>query len=105
MRNFCFTLLFIGLPQIGCYDSQAQNSAIVRQVEAAGAGDISSYTLQGLVQWFSVRPQFALQISNQCRAVAMTAPANWLTSAEGTTCHAADISAPPPTYTAKGQVF
>ena len=72
-----------------CYDRNAQRSAIVRQVEAAGAGDLSTYTQQGLTQWFSTRPQLAQQIAAECVPIAKVAPANWLTTSEGTVCHVA----------------
>ena len=84
----------------GCYDPHAQDSRIVREVEAAGAGNLSSFTYQGLVDWFFKHPDVTKKIAGECAAVARTAPANWLTTAEGTTCHAAEVAAPPPQFKA-----
>ena len=83
-----------------CYDSHAQDSKIVREVEAAGSGDLSTYTLQGLEQWFGERPQLATKIAYECFPIRKTATANWLTTAEGSVCQAAFATAPPPPMTA-----
>lgn len=83
-----------------CYDPHAHDSKIVREVEAAGSGDISTYTVQGLTEWFSHRPELAKKVANECAPIAKTAPANWTTSAEGTVCYVATRMAPPPPITA-----
>ena len=95
-----FALMGIVTAQTACYDSHAHDSKIVGEVEAAGSGDISTYTVPGLTEWFSHRPQLATKIANECAPVAKTAPANWATSAEGTVCHVAMRMAPPPPITA-----
>lgn len=82
--------------QIACYDPHAQSSRIVREVEAAGSGNISTYSVPGLTEWFSQRPEFATKIANECVLVARTAPANWTTSAEGAACYVATKTAPAP---------
>lgn len=84
----------------GCYDPRAQNSRIVREVEAAGAGNLSTFTYPGLVDWFSKHPDVTKKIAGECAAAARNAPANWLTSAEGTTCRAAEVATPPPQFKA-----
>jgi hypothetical protein len=92
-----FPLLMLAtISELGCYAPHAQDSPIVRQVEAAGAGNLSTYTVQGLVQWFSTRPELARQISSECSRIAGNTPANWVATAEGTTCRAAGLTAPPP---------
>ncbi|MBV8437256.1 MAG: hypothetical protein JOY95_07055 [Silvibacterium sp.] len=83
-----------------CYDPHAQDSKIVREVEAAGSGNLSTYTLQGLEQWFMERPQLATKIAYECLPLRKTATANWLTTAEGSVCQAASATAPPPPMTA-----
>lgn len=97
-----WTLIFLAaipgivVTQPGCYDPHAQQSKIVRQVEAAGSGDISTYTVPGLTEWFSHRPELATKVAKECASVARTAPANWATSAEGSICYVAARMAPPP---------
>ena len=98
------TLTFVSLIAVlfltGCYDPHAQDSPIVREVQAAGAGNLSTFTYQGLAEWFSHRPAFTKKIYAECVSVAQNAPANWTTTAEGTTCHAAQVMLPPPDITA-----
>ncbi len=85
----------IVLSEAACYDPNAQQSRIVREVEAAGSGNISTYTLPGLVQWFSHRPDLATRVANECRPIESVAGANWGTSAEGSVCYAASKMVPP----------
>ncbi len=95
-------LLLLGVAIAGltissaCYDPHAQESAIVREIEANGSGDLSTYTAPGLGQWFSVRPQFATRIAAECAPLARSSRANWITSAEGVACSAATQAAPAP---------
>lgn len=90
MKSGIALLLLI---QVGCYDQNAQQSAIVREVEAAGAGDLRTYTAPGLRQWFASRPELALRIASECAPLAKGAQANWIVTAEGTTCQAASGAA------------
>ena len=83
-----------------CYDPHAQDSKIVREVEAAGSGSLSTYTLPGLEQWFGERPELATKIAYECLPLRKRAGANWLTTAEGSVCRAAALTAPPPVPTA-----
>ena len=83
-----------------CYDPHARDSKIVREVEAAGSGSLSTYTLPGLEQWFGERPELAIKIAYECLSLRKTAGANWLTTAEGSVCQAAALTAPPPVPTA-----
>lgn len=94
------SLLLCLAASIACYDPHAQNSKIVREVEAAGAGNLSTYTQPGLVQWFSSRPELAKKIAAECQPISRTASADWLTTSEGTVCHAAELMEPPPQYKA-----
>lgn len=99
--NLGLTLLAaIAAGETACYDPHAHDSKIVQEVEGAGSGDISTYTVPGLTEWFSHRPELAKKIANECAPIARTAPANWLTSAEGTVCYVATRMAPPPPITA-----
>jgi|GEM_PF-7121964 len=76
-----------------CYDPHARDSAIVRQIEAAGGGDLSTFTEPGLAQWFGRHQNFAKQITQECTAIADNKPASWIMTAEGTACHAASLAA------------
>jgi hypothetical protein len=82
-------LILFALIQLGCYDPNAHRSQIVREVEGAGAGDLRTYTAPGLRAWFAKRPDFAIHISTECRPLAKVAGANWITTAEGSSCQAA----------------
>lgn len=104
MKRILFVLMTAGV-LAGCYDPHAQQSKIVREVEAAGAGDLSTYTEAGLVQWFSSRPALATKIATECEPISRAATANWLTTSEGTVCHAADLMEPPPQYKADTRIW
>lgn len=95
-------LLWSGM---ACYDVHAQQSAIVREIEANGSGNISTYTAAGLAQWFSSRPQLALKIARECEPISKASQANWLTSAEGTACYAAAQASPPVNYQADPTIY
>ena len=88
-------LLFCGLN--ACKDPNAQQSAIVREVERAGAGDdISSLTSEELARWFANQPAtFVHQINAECKPLRAKAPAAWNThTAEGRVCDAVMQIAP-----------
>ncbi|MGA8026199.1 MAG: hypothetical protein WB992_03580 [Bryobacteraceae bacterium] len=76
-----------------CYDPHARESAIVRQIEAAGSGDISTFSEPGLVKWFGAHQEFAKQITRECIPLAQNKPASWIMTAEGTACHSASLAA------------
>ncbi len=88
------------LASSACYDPYAQGSKIVREVEAAGSGDLSTFSQSGLVLWFSKRPQMAVKIYAECRPIEKTAPANWPDTAEGSVCNAARLTQPRPAIVA-----
>ena len=92
--------MFLLLSLVGCYDPRAQESAVVREVEAAGAGNLNTYTQPGLAQWFSTRSELARKIAGECGPIAGNRGANWATSAEGTVCLAANRAQPLPQWTA-----
>jgi hypothetical protein len=81
---------------IGCYDPNAQQSAIVRRVEAAGAGDLSTFDALSLGTWFANRPTLATEISTACQQRQLNATASWGRSSEGTVCRAAMMATPAP---------
>jgi len=76
---------------LNCADRNAQSSPIVREVEANGAGDVSSTTVPELTAWFGKKgQQFATHIAQECAPLAKAADANWAQrTAEGRVCTAA----------------
>jgi hypothetical protein len=82
---------------ISCQDPNAQQSAIVREVEHAGAGkDVSSLTSEELAGWFANQPAvFVQQINSECKPLRPKAPAAWhMRTAEGRVCDAVMQVAP-----------
>jgi hypothetical protein len=76
---------------ISCQDPNAQQSAIVREVEYAGAGkDVSSLTPEELARWFANQPAvFVLRVNTECKPLRIKAPAAWhMRTAEGRVCDA-----------------
>lgn len=103
MKKYIVSIaLLAGL--VGCSDPNAQSSAIVREVERAGAGDASSLQMPELVQWFANQPPTLTEkINQQCIPLRQKAPAAWhMRTAEGRICEAAGYLAPliPHEYTA-----
>ena len=65
-------------------------SEIVKRVEAAGAGDVSSASRQSLEQWFKQHSDIAQETRKACEKVKpAVADANWGDSTEGRVCAAA----------------
>jgi hypothetical protein len=93
--TICLLIAALGITS-ACYDPNAHQSKIVREVEAAGAGDLSTYNRQGLAQWFYHHQDVAIRVAKECEPIAKVAPANWNTTAEGTICTVAPFEVPPP---------
>jgi hypothetical protein len=89
-------LIPVLLLQWACYDPNAHTSAIVREVEQAGAGDISSVTSEELLRWFANQPDpFVQKINGECNPLRSKAPAAWhMRTAEGRVCDAVAKIAP-----------
>ena len=83
-----------------CYDPHAQSSPIVREVEAAGAGNLSTFTEPGVTEWFGKHPDLDRKILAECAPIFQRADANWYNTAEGTVCRSARRAEPPPVWTA-----
>ena len=91
------TLILCFVAFTACQDPNAQQSAIVRQVEHAGAGkDISALTAEELARWFANQPAvFVQQINADCKPLRTKAPAAWhMRTAEGRVCDAVMQVAP-----------
>lgn len=67
-------------------------SRIVREVEAAGAGEVSRWGEPQLMPWFARHREFARKITEECRPIAERAPATWIFTPEGTACHSASLA-------------
>ena len=65
------------------------DSDIIRKVQAAGAGDVSSVSPQALEQWFTHHTNVAVEIANACMPIRKSANAAWGDSVEGKVCTAA----------------
>ena len=84
MKTFLATYSFASfLVLAGCYDPHAQDSKIVREVQAAGAGNLSIFNYQGLALWLADRPALTRKVYAECVPISRAAPANWNTTAEG----------------------
>jgi len=73
-------------------------SKIVQQVEAAGAGDLSTASATSIQQWFLHHEDLAKHINKECEAVKPNANATWSDSTEGRTCHAASFFSDAPVF-------
>jgi hypothetical protein len=85
-------LISICLSLGACYDPNAQSSYIVREVEAAGSGDISSLTTIEIGQWFARtnNRQLVHRVNMQCDHLRRFRSADWsMRTAEGRVCSAA----------------
>lgn len=65
------------------------HTRVVREVEAAGAGNLDHISLSDMMFWFRKHPQVAQRIAPQCIDIARTANARWNSSLEGRVCRAA----------------
>ena len=81
-------LLALGALASCGYDPRAQESAIVREVEAAGSGNLDTSSPQGLGIWFGNHRQFANKISKECEPLLNKGDAHWAETAEGRVCAA-----------------
>ena len=95
MRLTFSLLILTGMTLCSCYDPNAQTSAIVREVESAGSGNLDVSSLNGLVMFLSARPSLAKRIDQECEPLAERADAHWVETAEGRACLAAHRAAPP----------
>src|SRR3954468_13062303 len=100
MRRFLFLPIVIVL--LSCSDPKAHQSGIVRELERAGAGDVSGSTPPEIAMWFSQHPKKKAvldRINVQCQPLRVQADTNWtLRTAEGRICFVAQQLATPPVY-------
>lgn len=81
-----------------CYDPNAQSSAVVREVESQGSGNLASMTAPEIGAWFANHndPNLVRRIVSECASLQFRADAGWTyRTAEGRVCSAAAALAPP----------
>jgi hypothetical protein len=71
----------------GCRPSEPK-SAIVDQVKGAGAGDVSTASIDSLRIWLANHRDLARSLAPQCNAARKTADAKWGDTSEGHVCAA-----------------
>ena len=97
-------LLFLPVAIVlwSCSDPNARQSVIVREVERAGAGDVSGATPPEIAIWFSHHPEKQAvidRINEQCKPLRVQADMNWaMRTAEGRICSVAQQIATPPVW-------
>lgn len=69
------------------------DSAIVRRVEAAGAGDVRAASNDALLDWFRRHPDVGQEVRKSCEPIRKDAPATWADRTEGRVCRAAQAAA------------
>lgn len=68
------------------------DSAIVRQVEAAGAGNVRAASNDALLDWFRKHPEVGQEIRKLCEPIRTNAPATWADTTEGRVCQGAQAA-------------
>lgn len=68
------------------------SSEIVKKVEAAGAGDLKTASIDSIVQWFRKNQPLANEVKQLCAPIRGSASANWGDSTEGRVCQAASTA-------------
>ena len=69
------------------------DSAVVRRVEAAGAGDVRAASNDALLDWFRKRQDAGQGVRKSCEPISKDAPATWADTTEGRVCRAAQVAA------------
>jgi len=94
MRAKVLAVVFAIMVAIGCADPNAQRSAVVRRIEFAGAGDVSSLTAPELVEWIEHHPEkeaMFRDLNLDCAPLRIRAAADWsMRTAEGRVCSAVE---------------
>jgi hypothetical protein len=90
-KRLCFVVLFTALAMAGCslFAPKEPRSAIVGKVEKAGAGDLSTASMQAIQEWLGKHREIADTVEDMCKPVRQNADAKWADSTEGRVCSAA----------------
>jgi hypothetical protein len=100
-----YLLLLSCLPFVGCYDPHAQLSAVVREVEASGSGNLDFSSQNGIAVYLSNRPELAAHLNQECESLYLNSDAHWAETAEGRVCMAAHNVAPPTNWKADSRTY
>jgi hypothetical protein len=83
-----FAVVAVGMILAGCKKAEPP-SPIVKEVEDAGAGDVSKASAESLQTWFKQHWDLAYRIKLECSKVEPTKAADWRETTEGRVCKAA----------------
>lgn len=75
--------IIIGLAACG----REPKSEIVQRVEAAGSGDLSTVSNDGMREWLGKHKDLAYQVNDMCKPVRAKSAANWSDTTEGRLCN------------------
>jgi hypothetical protein len=64
-------------------------SEIVHKAEAAGSGDLSRVSIDGMREWLGKHKDLAYQVNELCKPVRAKSQANWSDTTEGRLCNTA----------------
>ena len=84
-------LRFVWIIGVFCMSACRQgepSSPIVQKLEAAGSGDLSKTSADGIQQWLGPRRQLAIEVEGMCKQARPGATANWAVTTEGRVCAA-----------------
>jgi hypothetical protein len=90
-KGMRLTIILMTFALASC--TREPDSAIVRQVEAAGAGDVRAASNDALLDWFRKHPQVGQETRKLCEPIRKDAPAKWADTTEGRVCQAAQTAA------------
>src|SRR5687767_3497285 len=79
-------MMLVGCARTG---STEPPSAIVRKLQDAGAGDLSTASAASIQQWLGPRRALADEVEALCKPIRATAKVSWAETAEGRVCVAA----------------
>jgi hypothetical protein len=87
-RVTLITIVGFGLMLGGC-KRQEPPSPIVKEVQDAGAGDLSTESEETIEKWFVEHEKLAIHVRDECSAIKANKPADWSVTTEGRICTAA----------------
>lgn len=86
--NILSAILTLGAILGGCKKAEPP-SPIVKQVQDAGAGDVSGASVESIQDWFKQHWDLAYQVKLECLKVEPTKATDWRDTTEGKVCKAA----------------
>ncbi len=92
MRNHFYTLAaFTSAVMVSCISTsqRPETSQIIKKMENAGAGDLSSANSESIEHWLAQRRALIDEIEALCNSRRKIADASWFETSEGRICRAA----------------